>query len=142
MDMHATPLDHLALGIPSIDNDHRQMTDKLAALAGAALARRPASSLHQAADVLRQLTARHFSSEEKLMESIEYPELEHHRTQHVALMIELDQLCKDLIDPGERKNVARTLTFLNYWLEYHVDTSDRRLADWHLARRLPGGQAP
>lgn len=142
MDMHALPLKHLTLGVPAIDDDHRQMTEKLAALANGALARHSASSLRHAADQLLQLTVRHFSSEEKLMESIEYPDLEHHRTQHVALRIELDQLCKDLIGHRERKNVARTLAFLNYWLEYHVDTSDRRLVDWQIARRLPGGQAP
>jgi hemerythrin-like metal-binding protein len=139
--MHAPLLEHLALGIPAIDEDHRQMTEKLAALANAALARPSASSLRRAADELLQLTVRHFSSEEKLMESLEYPGLEHHRTQHVALRIELDQLCTDLIGQGERKNVARTLAFLNYWLEYHVDTSDRRLANWHIARRLSDGRA-
>lgn len=81
---------------------------------------------------LADYTEYHFAAEEKLQESVGYPELEEHRKKHEELrrtVRELDEMLTDQEGPTEafveqvQKNVVD-------WLYLHIRGYDRSVADY------------
>lgn len=73
----------------------------------------------------------HFGYEESLMAVRAYPEFNHHRRQHLALMIELGLLL-DRFEDAKRldNNLLRCADFLTEWYRRHEAASDRPMIDW------------
>lgn len=87
--------------------------------------------LHDAMlDLVMELSA-HFGYEESLMEAGGFASLEHHRLQHLAMMIELGLLL-DRLDNASRLDhvLLRAIDFFAAWYRRHVVSSDRVLNDW------------
>lgn len=87
----------------------------------------------QAAESLRVLIVEmsmHFGYEESLMEAGGYPEGDHHRRQHIALVTELGLLLDRVEEMGDVGEVVRGVDFLTHWVEQHIAHSDGLLIDW------------
>lgn len=92
------------------------------------------------AEALRQLLmdiGLHFGYEESLMDEGAYPDFEHHRRQHVALMIELGQLLDRAETMNDPKDVVRRVELIADWYQQHVAHSDVLLEDWLARRSVP-----
>lgn len=86
-----------------------------------------------AGDSLRELLmaiGMHFGYEESVMESAGYPHFEHHRRQHMAIMIEIGLLLERIDEADAASQAARGADFIKLWLNQHADHSDRDLESW------------
>ncbi len=127
--------DGLRLGQTEIDEQHK----KLLSLGEAVMKSRGSSDPETAGlQALRDLLAfaqKHFSFEERLMRTKQYPEFEEHRRQHAELLGQLSAYCSEREAVPEARLIAE-VTFLWNWLFLHINSADRDLVAW-----LGGGEA-
>ncbi len=126
--------DEYALGIPAVDLQHQRIFDCIAAMATTGLSRSagaPAGcSVAQLADLLRQ----HFSLEEHMMRSFDYPELDAHAEQHRRFQAEVDHFGQT--SPGLHDGVPHaTIMAFQAWHCEHVRSSDRLYVEFFLGPR-------
>lgn len=134
--------DHLALGVPELDEQHRQLAvliNRIAEASGVADAGPEAAADPAVAALLEKLyreTRRHFEQEEALMAAVDYPGAAEHRREHVMLLGELKSWSLQV----RRRNTPvreRDLAELRDWLVGHVVGPDREFARAYLAWRWP-----
>jgi hemerythrin-like metal-binding protein len=79
-------------------------------------------------DVLLRKLERIFRAEERWMEEIRFPELKHHREQHVSILHTLYHGRSQLTDGNTQfgRNIIENL--LPEWLHFHASTMDSALA--------------
>lgn len=128
----------LDLGHPIIDHDHAGMADAINTLAGfyapdAQCDPDRRAKIGQAIAELRQATAKHFQSEQWIMENAGYPTLAAHRRQHDDLLAEFDAFSAQFqVTPAsEGEHVLR---FLRDWFVFHVQTWDEAFVRWLAGR--------
>jgi hemerythrin-like metal-binding protein len=73
----------------------------------------------------------HFGFEEALMDGAAYPELDHHRRQHMGLVIELGLLLDRVEAMVDLTEVARSSDFLARWYRQHTEHSDGPMLRWY-----------
>jgi len=124
----------MSVGDETMDHDHRILLALVNQVSGPGTASDPIA-LEFVLDELLGYTALHFAREEKLMESMGYPDLEEHRTIHRQMLDEVRQLQLRL---GEsHADIGDDLTqFLGDWLTRHILVEDRRYASL-LPRETP-----
>jgi hemerythrin-like metal-binding protein len=72
----------------------------------------------------------HFGFEESLMDDVAYPELDHHRRQHMGIVIELGLLLDRVVAREDLTEVARSADFLTRWYHQHIEHSDGPMMRW------------
>ena len=104
---------------------------RLASFTAQAHANTDPLALHDGVLELLMDMSAHFGFEESLMEAGGFASVEHHRLQHLAMMIELGLLL-DRLDGAARldHNLMRAIDFFGAWYRRHVASSDRVLNDW------------
>jgi hemerythrin-like metal-binding protein len=113
--------------------------DRLAGFASRAHDGADLDSLHDAMLDLLMDMGSHFGFEESLMDGGGYPDLDHHRRQHLAMMTELGLLLDRLGNAARIDNeLLRAIDFLAVWYGRHAASSDRTLDDWLVAQPCPG----
>lgn len=126
--MRWTP--ELVTGNAVVDSEHQELIaliDKLE-LAGNGP---DGSNIEEALDQLTDYVFVHFQMEEKLMAREGYPAdaVEAHLAEHRKL----DQRTKELVQrysDGELRTVEPIVNFLYDWLQNHIQTVDRAMADY------------
>jgi hemerythrin len=119
--------DEFAIGIPSVDYEHRGMIQMINKLHGKL-------SEHAGKDVIADflgeihaLVSAHFALEEKEMLEMAYNEFEEHKDDHENL---LDQI-RDMMDEVEQDQSGDVMKDLggrlNIWFTEHFRTRDARL---------------
>lgn len=73
----------------------------------------------------------HFGFEEALMDGAGYPGLDHHRRQHMGLVIELGLLLDRVETLDDLTEVARGSDFLARWYRQHIEHSDGPMMRWY-----------
>ncbi len=68
----------------------------------------------------------HFAHEEKLMKSINYPDLETHTRQHNLLLTRLNEIAFQIADDTLDRQAWKD--FLSNWLLNHIANTDTKLA--------------
>lgn len=126
--------DHLSIGIPALDEQHRELAELVNLLASHVGAAEDAgtdgSGWRKARTVLDRLhrhTQAHFHYEEELMVSAGYTDLALHSREHVMLLGELRAVTARLITGREALNYE-ILQALKEWLIAHIVGSDREFA--------------
>ena len=87
---------------------------------------------HRALAVLRQVAERaraHFSSEEAMLASTNYPGLAAHKLKHQTLIVEIEELLTRF-DNGDLTLNDRSLNFLGYWFNAHTEHDDLPYGVW------------
>lgn len=114
----------LSVGIPAMDNDHRQIINFMNALALLAERRGAFAELDTAFRKLVDFTRKHFSDEEKLMTAIEYDRIATHKAIHAKLLSELDEHYREF----RRTQLLgeAVFRFLAFWLKSHICGIDRK----------------
>ena len=119
--------DSLSVGIPSIDEQHRELVAILNELHEAMMERRGRDVLGGLFARLIDYTKYHFSHEEELLERAQYAEFTAHRTQHVMLAEKVKQL-QAQFEAGKITLGVEVMEFLRDWLRNHIAVSDKRYA--------------
>ena len=128
--------ERLLLGIPVIDNQHRELitiVNRLHELSDEDHEYTGYMFLHSAyatVDFMRY----HFNTEEKLMKLLDYPDTVEHKNEHEKFLTEILGKSDKFYD--EREIVPRRFTiFLKDWIRSHFLDYDIKLAEYVLNRR-------
>lgn len=118
-----------AVGIETIDQDHRRMLSLVNNLKAAALCRTGEAFERQILQELVDYTHYHFQREEKLMEEYGYPDLEGHKAQHDQMIIQVDTFMRRYEERG-REALAEVVEYLKQWLLQHVNGTDKKFVPY------------
>jgi hemerythrin-like metal-binding protein len=127
---------HYRLGIEAIDSQHEEITVLINALYAAFRSEAPRPETGAALDRLIRAVARHFRTEEKLMQGTAYPGLEPHAAEHSRLAKRVRAFQKEF-RAGRAELTDALIRSLADWLRDHLLVSDNRLGK-HLAGREGG----
>ena len=129
--MHSIWTPELETGIASIDADHREILELIAAVIHN---RRGPDSLSEAKRILRHLedhVLKHFADEEREMAATHYPEMLAHLAEHGRLAEYIASLGKELKEEGgDIDLLVVSSRLLCNWLVTHITCVDRAFADF------------
>jgi len=123
----------LAMGIPSIDAQHRELLERFDRFldACAQAEARGIEEVHRLLEFLASYGDEHFAHEEKLMEERGYPLLEAHREKHQFFRAQLAGLRAFLDEPRSAiASLIHTRKFVLAWLVNHIKTDDQRMGEF------------
>ncbi len=115
-----------SVGFAEIDGLHQQVFRAAGELHSAIVAGQPQGTLEELLARLVACTQAHFTAEESLMQSWQYPQSARHMAAHEALSARLLACERDTAPSVE------TLRTLKGWVLQHIDEEDRELGR-HLA---------
>ncbi len=119
--------DAYKLNVRVIDYEHERLFDLLGRL------KEKSADAHWILAELSDYALKHFLVEEELMRAYGYPKFAAHKAAHDLFRTRVGQMMTDLGATGEVSKTIRV--FLESWLVNHIDTVDRKLAQWILDHR-------
>jgi len=126
------------VGIPEIDEQHRQLFECIDRLENAKDGRQRELAVFYVIDELKDYARIHFSVEEIVMRLFDYPGLAAHVEEHREFAARLEALGKIELNHDVH---AEAGSFLRGWLTQHIMVSDRRYAEFILGKRASGTPA-
>ena len=125
--------ERFAIGIPSIDDQHKELVRLFNELYDAVQIGNGHEKLKDTFDRLTQYTLDHFSYEERLLYENGYTHLEAHIREHSELTDRLSAI-RDKYEAGTRMLSLETLPFLMNWLVKHIQCVDKSYAELLIER--------
>jgi hemerythrin len=122
-----------AIGIASIDAQHRTLFDLSAKLHQAMSAGQGKAAVGPILERLLQYTQAHFAHEERLMRIHDYPDFVAHKAQHDALTKQVADFSAKF-KSGQGAITVQLLQFLKNWLVNHIKGTDMKYVP-HLAAK-------
>ena len=122
---------NLAVGVSSIDQQHKTLFEKADQLFEAGRNNRSKEFISEMLNFLDDYTKQHFHSEEGYMQSIGYPALNEHKKMHTDFIASLASLKKDYQESG-----GNILVVLNAnqmvvdWLLRHISIEDKKIGNY------------
>jgi len=83
---------------------------------------------------LTDYTSYHFEFEEEYMESIEYPDINRHRSEHARLTDEVFEVINQ-VNMGHRILADDMFDFLNDWLINHILKTDQKIREFNESKK-------
>lgn len=121
----------LTLGIPEIDEQHRQLFALVEALREACAEGKPDADVNQLFDTLEQEVVVHFDFEEELQRKHRYPLREVHLATHDGFIRDLVHVRGQFESAGNPRAVLlAAIPGVMDWLAAHVKTDDRESANF------------
>jgi hemerythrin-like metal-binding protein len=122
-----------ALGVQSIDDEHKELFDTVRELESAMARNAETGALLKKLVVA---TSSHFADEEAIMLERKFPGLALHVANHQRLMEKLEAFAARYSRSGAAID-QYALNFLHDWLLHHIENDDARLGTW-LCGHKPG----
>jgi len=113
--------------IAQIDAEHRDLFQLAEGFERAVTQHAPPLAIREHLSAFAAHVAEHFSHEEWLMQSVEYPSYGWHKQQHETVRRRL-KLLGPLIESGDSEATDLFLEFLANWLNDHTSVTDRMMA--------------
>lgn len=121
--------DDLAIGIPDIDQQHRAIFEQMARLEEN-LEKDCASEVSaEVVDFLAEYVVEHFSTEEKLMKEIGYPEYSYHKSEHATFLDKFYQI-RSLLNQNDKLAKYYLHSVMANWLTHHIANEDQKLSPY------------
>jgi len=121
--------EEFAVGVESIDRDHRVLFELLNDLHSSVLRGETNSLTAEKLVRLVQLTQEHFGTEERLMAESGYPKLKEHCRSHRALTKKVNTMMAGMERNQSVMNLP-ALNFLHEWVTQHTLKEDRAYIPW------------
>lgn len=118
--------DKYKIGHDVIDRQHFHLFSLINGLHAAMKSGNSDDSLDDTLKGLIDYTRWHFATEEEVMESIHFPELEEHRAQHQLLTAKVRSLQRSR-QAGDPLVCMEIITFLGEWIICHVGQIDHKI---------------
>jgi hemerythrin len=126
--------DSFAIGVPTIDAQHRELFARVAAFE-ASLERGDPQATARTFGFLREYALVHFAHEERLMREARYPREQEHRESHARFVERLSALVRELEAAGASAFLGlRTRNWITVWLLDHVAGEDQEVGRFVRAR--------
>lgn len=120
-------------GVAAIDHQHRTLLGLIEKLFSTLAEHREPEDISEVLEHLHHYVDEHFSMEERLMESCNFPGKEEHKAIHQELRDQVLALLEaQALDPGAVSE--QVVVFLSNWLISHIDGWDRTLAAYLRAK--------
>jgi len=120
--------DDLSTGSAAIDDQHKELFDRINALLEACRKGKGKGEVSQVIGFLDEYVITHFSAEEKYMETHHYPEIAKHKALHREFMDNFEDLKQELEDEGPGVHlVVKTNQLVVQWLLDHIRKVDKAL---------------
>ncbi len=119
----------LHTGIDDIDDHHR----RLYRLANGVLSPTPGRrvNLEKVMVRLRDYTRYHFAAEEFLFDQLDYAGADAHRSWHLRLVDEMDEIARAVAGGGRRREiVGRLHVTMDEWVRLHIQGADQRFVEF------------
>jgi len=110
-----------SVGIVSIDKEHKNIVDLINKLEASSVRGTARESISQIFDDLFDYTVHHFTHEEKLFDTYNYPDKEKHKKIHIDILNKVKELNKD----SKHINVESVSAFLRGWIKHHFCVVDQ-----------------
>lgn len=121
----------LKIGVPLIDNEHKELCDQIDQLFAACSQGKGRDEIMKTVEFLESYTIKHFADEEKLQRSSGYPKFAEHKAMHDSFTKKIADFKKELSEHGATINVvSQTNYFLMDWLLNHIQKMDSELANY------------
>ena len=121
--------DKYAVGVPGIDDDHKELFAAVNELEWAIGRNADAAEMVVLLKELVDRTRKHFADEEAAMRDAKYPGLALHVANHQRLQEKVEAFAARHSQSGSQMN-QHALNFLRDWLVSHIENDDRRLGEW------------
>lgn len=127
-------------GYTLIDDQHRSLFHTINALHSALLMGRGEHLLGRTLKLLESYTTLHFTTEERFMAELQYPDYVDHATKHRILRQKVDAFIAEAAQSSDRQLVLRVSRFLTEWLIHHIKSEDQRMITFlrHVRQQRPG----
>ena len=123
----------LSVGVADMDREHTGQLSLLNDLKAAIRSGAPDSLVYALLDELVEHTDQHFLSEQLAMKLHAYEAYESHLLEHERLLVEVQNLKRDL-ESGTETDKSGLIEALRSWLIVHIQTADRKLAEYLTTR--------
>ena len=132
----------LAIDVPVLDDQHREIIRRAHQLIQAMRERRGGAELHRMVTFLRADVRTHFAAEEALMEKAGYPRLHEHRYEHMRLRRRLSGISEHLDAVGPTPTIiVESNELVCEWFFDHIAESDAAVAKY-LSEAAARGDPP
>jgi hemerythrin-like metal-binding protein len=123
--------DAWSVGVDAIDDEHKKLVDILQRLFGALITVQAKSHIKGLVDELMDYADYHFKNEEAIMEKYDYPHLEEHKAQHIALGNSVAGTKDLILEKGGTEEIGdEVYQFLKSWLINHILDADMQYKDF------------
>ena len=141
MAMEWTP--KLAVGVESIDMQHRELFARVNRLVAAMQSKEGEAEVQRLVAFLGDYVVSHFAGEERLMQQEAYPDFPAHKAIHDAFMKDLARLKGELAKQGPSAAVIIQLNRrVGDWLIDHIGRTDRALGAFLTKKHAQPGARP
>ncbi len=119
----------LEIGYKIIDDQHAQLIDALNNLLDARLRRAGTDELLATVDFLASYTERHFSDEERIQLSQQYPQYKKHKRYHERFKAKIAELAAEIrARPNDERTFEKLVKAVDDWLFAHIKREDKAFA--------------
>jgi len=118
-----------SVSVKSCDTEHQKLFDLINQLHEAMKLGQGRTIVAPIVHELEKYTQTHFRAEEALLQSAQYPKLDHHRLQHQKFVAQVKQF-KDDLNAGSIGSSIAVLTFLKDWLAEHIKQTDKMYSEY------------
>jgi hemerythrin len=131
MGMQIAWRDDLSIGVPAVDDQHKELFKRFNALLLACNEGHGKDEVGQLIGFLSDYVSVHFFDEEALQQESGYPGYAEHRQQHIDFVGRLQALHKQFFSEGASLAlVIQTNNMLIEWLINHISKADRKIGDY------------
>jgi hemerythrin len=118
----------LAIGVPAIDNQHKELFERSDALLDAMRLGKGADEVKKLLHYLEQYATLHFGAEERLMQKQRFPGFAQHKLLHDEFRKEFNAI-KDSIEKAGTSSgtTLRLNSLMGVWLIQHIGNVDLKL---------------
>lgn len=117
--------DSLSVKVKQFDDQHKKLVDMVNQLFDAMKAGKGNQVMGDILKSLIQYTQTHFAAEERIMKQYGYPDVEAHKKEHNALVMQVLDLQKQFQE-GKAVLTQNVMTFLRDWLSKHIQGDDKK----------------
>jgi hemerythrin-like metal-binding protein len=122
------------VGVDEIDHQHEMFIEHLSECIKYASGCQSPAIVRNLVANLKDYAAMHLAFEEELMKSSNYPEYDHHVSQHRYFESKVAEL-EDLVSKGFHEKVGNVVVFMREWLITHILEEDKKYAP-HVSHTL------
>ena len=131
----------LEVGIAEIDDQHKELFGKINDLRSAIHEGKGAEMINTTSRFLADYVLEHFSKEEQVMNKIDYPDYQLHKSEHTAFMRDLVGFKKNLDRLQVEGGITSFLVIemhrrLHGWLLHHIGKEDKAFGDFMMSKHL------
>ena len=138
--MKLTWTQELSIGVEAIDDQHKELFERINLLRTALSEGKGSHAIAETSKFLADYVLEHFSAEEHYMSRYDYPDYQHHKSEHTAFMRNLVAFKNNLDRLESEGGMTSFLAIdmqrqLHDWLIHHIGKADKAFGSFLMAKQ-------